>query len=610
MKSRTVIARIALAFVILGAIWSVSVAVTGGFLFSIGGRAFSSREPMRPLYWTLLPLALFVWLNGVERTARAWSSALRRIDHRWAAAALTVMTFVLGTAYATTAVGGSDAYGYVSEADLWLRSDLRLPQPWVEKAPWPDAARTFSPLAYRPAGTGNPTDIVPVYSPGLPLLMAAAKRVGGHGALFLIVPLAGALLVLTTWGIGRRLGSSAAGLIAALFVASSPAFLFMLMTPMSDVPAAACWAISFYFLLRPSVPSGSLAGLAAGLAVLIRPNVIWIAVPIALWLIWHAARSPRDARGKAIARLMGFSFGVSAGALFIGAVNAKLYGSPLQSGYGALGPLFGWSNVPINARHYLEWLVSSQTLFIILGLVAAVWPWRKIWPTVTDRSFLWLTSATVIGIWLFYCFYLPFDEWWFLRFLLISWPFIMLGLGAVLVAFSRGRAIGLVLSTCLVFVLGIREFNDSRVRGAFELWQGDREFVVAAQLTRAAIPPSSVVLSELHSGSLRYYGGCMTLEYSWLDRAWLDRAVAWLGDHGAPAYALLAPGEVKAFKARFAGSTILSRLDARPIIDFFDSGLALYALSAPFEGQTQTIRYEPKQFRSVPPVELRPFDLR
>ena len=193
---------------------------------------------------------------AVERTARACSAWIARIDHRFAAMALTLGTFAIGVTYATTAAIASDSYGYVSEADLWLRSDLRIPQPWAAEAPWPNSARTFSPIAYRPAGTGNPTDLVPVYSPGLPLLMAAAKSVGGQGAVFLVVPLAGAVLVLATWGIGRRWGSSATGLIAALFVASSPIFLCMLAVPMSDVPAAACWTLAFYLLLRPGVAAG------------------------------------------------------------------------------------------------------------------------------------------------------------------------------------------------------------------------------------------------------------------------------------------------------------------------------------------------------------------
>jgi hypothetical protein len=600
----------ALCAVGLGALWVVAVIVTGGFSFSVGSRTFSSHEPMRPLYWITLPFALFVWANGVERTARACSAWIARIDHRFAALALTLGTFAIGVTYASTAAIASDSYGYVSQADLWLRSDLRIPQPWAALAPWPDSVRTFSPIAYRPAGAGTPTDLVPIYSPGLPMLMAAAKSLGGHGAVFLVVPFAGAVLVLATWGIGRRWGSSATGLIAALFVATSPTFLCMLAVPMSDVPAAACWTVGFYLLLRPGVAAGLGAGVAAGLAILIRPNLVWLAGPPGVWLLWHAFRSSPESRGVAIARLFGFSLGVIAAALFIAALNARLYGSPLQSGYGPLGPLFAVSNIGINARNYLRWLIDSQTPLILVGLAAVVWPARKIWPAVGDRTILWMVSACVAGLWVFYLLYVPWNEWGFLRFFLISWPFIMLGLAAVIVAVSRMGPGWLVLCTWIVVLLGMREFNDSRLRGAFEGGRGDREFVAAALATQAAIPATSVVLAELHSGSLRYYGGRMTIDYVWLDRAWLDRAVTWLDEHGAPSYALLGREEVRAFRAHFDGSAMLARLDAPPVFVFPETGLALYALSASFPGPAQALRFDPGQLRSVPPAAPFPFGFR
>ena len=607
---RSPVRSAALIALALGALWVVVVVVTGGFEVPVGGRTFSSHEPMRPLYWSLLPLALFVWANGVDRTARAWSSRIARIDHRIAALVLTLGTFAIGVTHATTAVIGSDAYGYVSEADLWLRSDLRVPQPWTTEVPWPNAALTFSPLGYRPASTGNPTDLVPVYSPGLPLLMAAAKVIAGHGGVFLVVPISGAMLVLATWGIGRRLGSSAAGLIAALFVASSPAILFMLALPLSDVPAAACWAVGFYLLLRPGAAPAVGAGIAVGLTILIRPNLIWLAGPPAVWLLWHALRPAGESRGAAIARLLGFSLGVIAAAAFIAVLNARLYGSPLRSGYGDLGPLFSASNVAINARQYLEWLIASQTPLIVIGLAAVVWPARKIWPDVGDRTIFWVAGTCVVGLWIFYLFYVPFDEWWFLRFLLISWPFIMLGLAAVVVAFARRGTLGLVVCTVLVVVLGLREFNDSRVRGAFDLWRSDREFVAAALATRETLSQTSVVFSQLHSGSVRYYGGRMTIDYVWMDAAWLDRAIAWLDAHGAPSYALLSRDEVRDFKTRFSGSANVARLDGPPVFKFPETGLALYALSAPFPGPTRALQFSPHALRSVPPAAPLSFGFR
>ncbi len=103
--------------------------------------------------------------------------------------------------------------------------------------------------------------------------MAAAKTIAGHCAMFLVTPLSGALLVWITFAIGRRLVSDAVGLAAAWLVATSPAVLAMLVSPMSDVPAAAFWAAAMYFTLGSSSRSALMAGLAASAAILIRPNL-------------------------------------------------------------------------------------------------------------------------------------------------------------------------------------------------------------------------------------------------------------------------------------------------------------------------------------------------
>ncbi|HET9270585.1 MAG TPA: hypothetical protein VFO31_20550, partial [Vicinamibacterales bacterium] len=249
MPGRSIARAIALAATLVGAAWAAVLIVTGGFDIQIAGWRLSSHQPLRPMLWGSVTLAVFVWANGVRRTADAWSRVITQLNHQLVAAALALAALGVGTAYSTTVANASDAYGYVSQADLWLSGTLTVPQPWASNPPWPQAAWTFTPLGYRLADDAGSPDLVPVYSPGLPILMAAAKAVGGQPGLFLVVPIAGAVLVLTTWGIGRRLGMSGAGLVAAWFVLASPVVLYMLALPMTDVPVAACWALVFYFSL-------------------------------------------------------------------------------------------------------------------------------------------------------------------------------------------------------------------------------------------------------------------------------------------------------------------------------------------------------------------------
>ena len=595
MHGRSIARAVAFAATLVGAAWAALLVAIGGFDIQIGGWQLSSHQPLRPMLWASVTLAVFVWANGVRRTADTWSRVVARLNHHLVAAALALTALGVGQAYSTTVANASDAYGYVSQADLWLSGTLRVPQPWASAPPWPGAAWTFVPLGYRLAPDEGSPDLVPVYSPGLPMLMAAAKAVGGQPGLFLVVPIAGAVFVLATWGIGRRLGMSGAGLVAAWFVLASPAVLYMLALPMTDVPVAACWATVFYFSLGRTSGAAAAAGVAAALAMLIRPNLVWLAAIPALWI------------ARPLRRAAWFCAPVAVAIVVTGFLFDRLYGSPLQSGYGDLGHFFGWANVPTNLAQYSVWLFETQTPLAFAGLAALALPIGAIWPGVPDRRVVWMMGAFVAGLFAFYCFYLPFDAWWFLRFLLPAWPFMMLGLAAILLALARryGPA-GVVVITWLVVVLGAYTFDVGRARGAFDLWHADRAYVAAAREVQSLTPDNSVVFSDLHSGSLRYYGGRTTLRFTMLDPAWLDRAVAWMAERGVSGYVMLEASEAPGFRTRFAGQDTVRRLDDEPLLVNRESGLALYALTGPVVRDTRLLAVDAPSLWSVPPASLRP----
>jgi len=198
--------------------------------------------------------------------------------HLWIAAALAAIVLSTGLTWGTRVAAGADAYGYVSQADLWLRGDLHIDQRFGAAVPWPLARWTFTPLGYRPEPDGY--RIVPQYAPGLPLLMAGFKALAGQCAIFWVVPVCGAILVLATYAIGRRLDRPVVGVAAAWIVATSPTLLFMLMAPMSDVPAASAWAVAIACALGDTRASAVAAGVAAAIAILIRPNMAPLAVVV------------------------------------------------------------------------------------------------------------------------------------------------------------------------------------------------------------------------------------------------------------------------------------------------------------------------------------------
>ena len=83
----------------------------------------------------------------------------------------------------------------------WLGSST-VQVPIANDVPWPRAALDIRPVRLRRGGE-RVRDRSYV-GPGLPLLMAAMKAVAGHAALFLVVPITAALLIWSTFGIGRQ----------------------------------------------------------------------------------------------------------------------------------------------------------------------------------------------------------------------------------------------------------------------------------------------------------------------------------------------------------------------------------------------------------------------
>jgi hypothetical protein len=556
--------------------------------------------------WLFLPLVPRLASTGIA--ARSWRALgeVWRIcggDDRRLAWLLSVSICGVGLIYGSHTVGVADSYGYVSQADLWLRGNLRIDQRFAKQAPWPLAEWTFAPLGYKPSPVDD-REIVPTYSSGLSMLLAIAKLLGGQDAMFCVVPLCGGLLVLATYGLGLRLGSGWVGVIGAWLVATSPPALAHMLVTMTDVPVAAAWAAAFYILLGTNLSNAAGAGLLSGAAILIRPNL----APLAAVLGTHYAFSMRDAKARrlAVGQLLVFGMAALPGALAVAAINQHLFGSPLESGYGRLGDLFAWTRVAANLRNYLGWLVDAHTIVVLFGLAAIFVPLRRLWPGTRDRHVFIVIGTFVVALWIIYCAWLIFDTWYFSRFLLSSWPFMMLGVGAVAMAlFRTGVPFIKPAVICSVIALGIVQIQFAANRGVFSYPWSERRNAVVAQLVRRVTEPNSVIMSHNHSGSLRYYAGRMTLNYAWLDRKWLDGAVEWLGDNGVHTYALLEDSEIPEFRHRFAGARRLAALEQPPVgIYDYRGKVMLFDLSQPRSPSVKPVivRGIDGGWSAVPPV--------
>ena len=582
--TRARLRAILLAIAIATLLWAAWIGFSGGFITTIAGLRIRSNNPQRVLIFAAVALGGYFMLGGAVPVARL-AAGTRRLARAVAAhpgviaVLLAISSTLVAIAGSTRMAGGADAYGYVSQADLWLEGHLKVRQPWVAEVPWPDAMWTFTPLGYRPVEGQGEWSIVPTYSPGLPMLLAVAKRIGGQCVMFGVVPLLAGLTVLATFGIGRRLHSPIAGLIAAWLVATSPVTLSSSLEPLTDVPAMATWTLAYFFILSSSAASAAAAGAAAGLAILIRPNLVILALPLGAWLLCR-----RDVLGPFFrTRLVpAASFAVTSGLgiAAVAAINHYLYGSATSSGYGRLEDQVALGRVLPNFHHYTSWFIETHTIVPLLGLIALAVPLRRFWPRVPDRAVFAALTSVIVLLCGFYFGYLEFDSWGYLRFLLPSWPLIMTGFAALSVwAAAFGRAAAWIAGIVIV-ALGVSNTVQASRRDVFEQRQAARHDAPIGRLVMQHTPPNSVLLTMERSGSMRYYGGRVTLRYDLLDREWLDRAVEWLTARGVRVYAVLDRRQAEEAKARFSTQRAAVAFD-RPFLIYQPAGTAVMDLSEP-----------------------------
>ena len=496
------------------------------------------------------------------------------------ALALAFLTAFLGLWFGTSAASGADSYGYVSQADLWLRGTLIVDEPLADEAPWRNANWTLTPFGYRPGDRRG--TMVPTYSPGLPIVMAAFKKVGGPNAVFYVVPLLGALTVWLTFLLGARLGGPLAGLIAAVTLLASPAFLFQLMWPMSDVPATAWWLLSVVLAVRGSPAGTAGAGLAAALATLTRPNLALLALPILAFIIGRA----RDGRESLVQGAL-FACAMLPGPIAVAVINQHLYQSAFSSGYGTFSTIYQSAHLVPNLVNYSGWLLQTQTPYVLLALLAPFVIRRREERVVPAIAALALAmSATVL---LSYLWYTPFDSWTYLRFLLPAFPLLLALAAAVLVTIappvSRRRALTVATVVTVVAVWGVLSG-----RAAFQVHAEEARYVAAGRLA-TGLPASAVIVSNQHSGSLRHYADRVTLRFEWLDPDMYVPALEHFQRLDRPVYAVLDDWEREVFRARYARVADLSWLDGPPLVVAAER---VYFYLIPPPGPPKTLGYNEK----------------
>jgi hypothetical protein len=519
------------------------VALTGGIRGSFYGIPFSARRvvPICIVAWVFVVLAartadasrLDQRIAGIRATVRRFATPI--------GAGLAAATFGVAMLFGAFTAAGADPYGYVSQAGLWADGNpAQIQTELAMRAPWPNAESSFCPLGYRPAAVSGL--IVPMYASGVPLQMAALVRAAGPRAAYLLVPLCGAIVVWLTFVIGREVtGSSEAALVAALLLALSPPFMFQVMQPTSDVPATAWWLVGIVAASDRSARGAGGSGAATSIAVLTRPNLLPLAVPLLGLAAWDAASHMLDVR-----RVAAFAIGMAPGVALAAAVNVVFYGSPLASGYGSLSEIYRLSYAATNVARYSIWLWQTYSVFIFLAPCALLMrPLRR-------HAAQAMAFTIVLGA--CYMFYRPFDHWTYLRFLLPAIPWLVI-MATSVVFNASGRWLPRLQAAMLAVIATV--FGLSCLKGAVE---GDAfavkalfddRYRVAAASVAAQTPTRSAIISLLQSGSLRYYANRLTVRFDLIDREWLGRSVEYLSQKDRPPYLALEATETGDYASRF-----------------------------------------------------------
>ena len=489
------------------------------------------------------------------------------------AALAVIVAAVLGTAWrwGSFVAGGSDSACYATQAVRWAEvlrhpssGSMQPPDALALAAPWPDPTPTFTPTGHV-ASRVVAGAFVPICPAGLSLAMAPFYLAGGARLMFALVPLFGALLVLATYTVGARFAPRV-GVAAAALIAASPVFLYQVVQPMSDVPAAALWVLAVACASGTARRHALTAGLATSAAVLMRPNLVPLGMVIGLFLALRPERSwPQRWRSAAV-----YAAWSAPGCLAVALIQQSFYGSPFASGYASYSVLFSAAHVAPNAARYAGWLWTSHAPAIVLALLAPV-----LLPGAFTTLLLGLFAANVA----LYLPYVVFGDWSYLRFLLPTIPLILVLAAAVLDAIvarvlksglapsnrAHVRRAAIVLAVLTLVIAGIF-VRQARARHAFELRDMEARFAHSGRFVASRLPPNAMVITDYESASVLFYSGRRTLAWGALDPAWLDRAVTWVRESGLEPYLLFERWEEPTFRARFAQSRI-GALDWPPMAE-------------------------------------------
>ncbi len=389
--------------------------------------------------------------------------------------------------------------------------------------------------------------------------------------MYWVTPVFGALAVWFAFVLGRRVGTAAAGILAAAMTLTSPIFLYQVVQPMNDVVAAALWAAALCAATWVGIPDRTRAvasGILAGAAVTIRPNLVPLSVVIALCTIAFDTRRDRSFFKATIVSLVLFGSAVLPGVLMVMGVQKAMYGSPFRSGYGDLNALFSWSHVGPNLVQYARWTAGAHTALIALAFAAPLVLRHR----AREAACLLFFAAATLAC---YLPYVVFDAWWYQRFLLpgILPVLVLTAAVATSIVARLNAAVRIVPFAALLIGVPLLYIHTAVDRSAFRLQDFEARFRNAGGYA-SRLPAESVFITASESGSIRFYTGRPSLVWLGIEPGKLGEALDFLRVRGRKPYLLIETGEERAFRERFAAER-LGGLEWPPIVEI-DRAVRIY----------------------------------
>lgn len=472
----------------------------------------------------------------------------------WLALAVSSLAVAIGIRFSTFVAWGTDPAAYIEAAERWAGGGPITPSPIQFWSPWAPNDTALAAFGFR-RGVVRGTE-VGEYPLGLPVIMAAAIRIGGPLAAYLVVPICAGLLVWSLYLVGAALAGPWSGLIATMLVAASPITSTYAVQPMSDVPAAAFWALAWAMCLRPGLGASAAAGAAAAAAIMIRPNQVPFALILAV-LVWAAPTTDALRRGQ---RLVVFGCAAAIGPAMVVWSQTALYGTPFRPGYVGGSDFYRLEYIVPSLTLYPRLLMFVHTPLLFTGLIACA---ALVIPRVRARldqgapAVALTATAFVVMNYALYLPYLPLDDVFSVRYVLPA----MMALCVLLAGFTihAARALRAVSPWLAALALVPALIAGVYPAGLWRFVEGIRHEQVKALLAgrylREALPANAAVLAKTHITPMMHYTDRLVVRLDSIGPGALDGIIAELQRRGYhPVFVLDAGDERTWFSTHFASS--------------------------------------------------------